>query len=281
MKPDPRFSKRGEVFWANVRILSQEIGYTRKGNRIRTYSLAEMVNAMQRMGLGITHLVKPNGKPTALAKLLIEYFDYRADILNTKVEPWLMEKKKAKKEFNKLKRKLHPTCPLPMNKQKGKKKAPAYLTGIVNMLIEANKGANSVDYDPRSLTVITKNGAPLRTFCRRIDGCFPSIINPVAVWEIKEYYNTTTFGSRVADAIYETMLDGLEILELRKQEKIKIKHYLIIDDHFTWWDCGRSYLCRIIDLLNMGLVDEALFGKEVFKRLPAIVKEWNRESRRR
>ena len=32
----------------------------------------------------------------------------------------------------------------------------------------------------------------------------------MALWEIKEYYYTTTFGSRVADGVYETLLDGLE-----------------------------------------------------------------------
>ncbi len=29
-----------------------------------------------------------------------------------------------------------------------------------------------------------------------------------AVWEIKEYYDSITFGSRIADGVYETMLDG-------------------------------------------------------------------------
>ena len=48
----------------------------------------------------------------------------------------------------------------------------------------------------------------------------------------------------------------------------------MIDDHFTWWDCGRSYLCRIVDMLHMGYVDEVLFGHEVIERLPALVKEW-------
>lgn len=37
---------------------------------------------------------------------------------------------------------------------------------------------------------------------------------------------------------------------------------------------GRSYLCRIIDMMHMGYVDEVLFGKEVVERLPKIVKGW-------
>ena len=47
-----------------------------------------------------------------------------------------------------------------------------------------------------------------------MDGGFPSITNPLAIWEVKEYYYTTTFGSRVADGVYETLLDGMEIEEL-------------------------------------------------------------------
>jgi hypothetical protein len=161
-----------------------------------------------------------------------------------------------------------------MNKQKGKKRVPAYLTAIVNMLIEANCGGIDCDLDPRRLTTVTLDGAPLRTLARRVDGAFPRVINPVAIWEIKEYYHTTTFGSRVADGVYETLLDGMELHELHAAEGVRVLHYLVVDSHYTWWECGRSYLCRIIDMLHMGYVDEVLFGAEVADRLPAIVKDW-------
>lgn len=62
--------------------------------------------------------------------------------------------------------------------------------------------------------------------------------------------------------------------ELREHEGIDVKHYLMVDAHYTWWDSGRPYLCRILDMLHMGYVDEVLFGKEVLDRIPAIVKEW-------
>jgi hypothetical protein len=161
-----------------------------------------------------------------------------------------------------------------MNKQTGKKRAEAYLTGLVNMLIEANCSDLGCDYDPRTLTMVTRDRLPLRTLARRVDGAFPSAVNPVAVWEIKEYYYTTTFGSRVADAVYETLLDGMELAELREHEGIQVLHYLMVDAHYTWWECGRSYLCRIIDALHMGYADEVLFGYEVVERLPSIVRSW-------
>lgn len=185
-----------------------------------------------------------------------------------------MNKDQAKELYDNLHEELKPTCSLPMNKQKGDKKAPAYFTGIINMLIEANLKGNNCDYDPRELTAFTHNGFPVRSLSRRVDGSFPNVINPIAIWEIKEYYYTTTFGSRIADGVYETLLDGYELDEARTFLNRNIHHYLMVDDYGTWWKQGRSYLCRICDMLHMGLLTEALFGKEVVSRLPEIVNEW-------
>jgi hypothetical protein len=185
-----------------------------------------------------------------------------------------MNADQAARAFAHVRKQTKSNLPVPMNKQKGKKKRPAYLTAIVNMLIEANCRGLSCDYDPRELTTFTRQGGPLRTLARRVDGAFPTAVNPIAVWEIKEYYHTTTFGSRVADGVYETLLDGMEIEELRVAEGVNCKHYLMIDARYTWWDCGRSYLCRIVDMLHMGYVDEVLVGTEVLDRLPVLTKEW-------
>ena len=103
-------------------------------------------------------------------------------------------------------------------------------------------------YDPRKLTTITHAGIPLRTLARRVDGAFPNTVNPVAVWEVKEYYYTTTFGSRIADGVYETLLDGMELEELRDNHGVDIKHYLFVDAKDTWWKQGKAYLCRIVDM---------------------------------
>jgi len=62
--------------------------------------------------------------------------------------------------------------------------------------------------------------------------------------------------------------------ELNASEKIHIRHYLVLDDEFTWWQCGRSYLCRVIDMMHMGYVDEVIFGRETVERIPALVAEW-------
>jgi len=273
--PNPRYLDQPKYFWANVRSISETIGYSaRKQGRVKVPTLAEITSALQTTGVGSTHIAGKNGHLTQLGRTLSNYFEHRASILNDYVKNKLMDVEEARAIFNKLRRQLSPSCPLPMNKQRGDKKAPAYLTGIVNMLIEQNAAGFPCDYDPRGLTTVTRDRAPLRTLARRIDGAFTSVINPIAVWEVKEYYYTTTFGSRVADGIYETLLDGMELEELWRSHRIRVKHYLIIDARYTWWDCGRSYLCRIFDMLHMRYVDEVLFGREVLERLPHIVKEW-------
>jgi len=277
MKPNLKFQNLPKSFWAIVRSVGQAVGYVKRGKGyVKVPTLEECVGAYQKLCLNQSQLIDDNKNPTKTAYLLNEYFEFRADILNNFVEPRLMDAERAKLEFEQLIKRLNPKCPIPMNKQTGKKKAPAYLTAIVNMIIEHATEGMPCDYDPRELTTVTRNGMPLRTLSRRVDGAFSSPINPIAIWEIKEYYYTTTFGSRVADGVYETLLDGMELEELRVSEGIDVKHYLMIDAHYTWWGSGKPYLCRILDMLHMGYVDEVLFGYEVIEALPGIVEEWIR-----
>lgn len=281
MKANRKFLNQPLDFWANVKLISQKVGYTQRNtSRIKVPTIEEIENVFTELKLDSNKIITDK-KLTTFGRLLIQYFQHRANFLNKSVEPILMDKNKAKKIFLKLKKELKPTCPLPMNKQKGTKKAPAYFTCIINMLIEANAKGYECNYDPKELSAFTQNGFPVRSLSRRVDGSFPNVINPIAIWEIKEYYYTTTFGSRVADGVYETLLDGYELNEVRNFLKRKINHYLMVDDYFTWWTLGRSYLCRICDMLHMGVFTEALFGQEVVDRIPKIVKEWTAEFNRR
>lgn len=273
MLPNPDFARAPKSFWALVRSLSQHLGYTeRRANAdgaIAVHSIERQARALAELGLDsriVTH--------TPLGASLATYFQYRADVLNGFVRQRLMDADEARELFSAYEKRLNPRCPIPMNKQKGEKRAPAYLTGLVNMLIEHAIHGEQCDFDPRELTTFTRDGKPVRTLARRVDGAFPSPVNPRAVWEIKEYYHTTTFGSRVADGVYETLLDGLELEEMADSEGITVEHYLFVDSYFTWWKCGRSYLCRLIDMLNMGYCTEVIFGREVVERLPEIASRW-------
>ena len=275
MKPNDTFLKLPKTFWASVRLISQEVGYTERGTgRIKVPSTDQIRIRLERCDVDFDKLQDQRFGSNTFGELLNDYFAYRAETLYSFVEPHLMDVKRARKTFESYFKKLKPSRRVPMNKQTGEKKFPAYLTGLVNMLIEANSQGLPCDYDPQKLTLITRDNLPVRTLARRVDGAFPSSINPVAIWEVKEYYYTTTFGSRVADGIYESLLDGLELEELKEHENIDVKHYLMIDAHDTWWKQGKSYLCRIIDMLHMGYIDEVLFGYEVIERLPSLVTEW-------
>lgn len=280
METNEKFRHLDLEFWANVKLLNQRLGYTirrSKRNPMPRFVIpnpGQIIKVFKQEGLNHSKLVENNNKFTDYGRLLIEYMEYRAEILTEIVEPNLMDKDSAKELFRRKKKEIQPKCPIPMNKQKGEKRGPAFLTGLVNMLIEANIGENPCDYDPRELTSFTIDGFPVRTLSRRVDGAFPSTKDPIAIWEIKEYYYTTTFGSRVADGVYETQLDGWELRETETNLARRVKHYLIVDDHYTWWSCGKSYLCRLIDSMHMGLVTEVIFGKEVLERIPRIVSEW-------
>ena len=281
MKPDKRFQSQSPRFWAHVRAISEVCGYTdRSLGHVKAISQDDIQRTLAKLGLDIFDTSQPT-TPTPSLSILVDYFEHRADILNDKVETLLMDLDEAQHLFQTLHSSLSPQCPLPENKQRGEKKGPAYFTCIINMLIESTIGNYSCDYDPRQLTKITDSRSLVRTFSRRVDGAFPSAIDPVAIWEIKEYYHTTTFGSRVAGGVYETLLDGMEIEELALREDIGVWHYLFVDSRRTWWSMGRSYLCRMVDMMHMGYVDEVLFGREVVTRLPEIASSWVLELERR
>ena len=275
MNADAKFVGLPKHFWANIRTISQQVGYTaRRTGQISVPTVLQIKDCLAKLGLSASHLLKDGSQPTELGEAVLAYFEHRARLLNTFVEPRLMDAEKAKTLFDRLQGECPTKVAVPLNKQKGHKRAPAYFTACINMLIEANLHGWPCNYDPRELTTVTVNSVPLRTLARRVDGAFPGPVNPIAVWETKEYYYTTTFGSRVADGVYESLLDGMELEELRREERIDVKHYLMVDAHYTWWVCGRSCLCRLVDMLHMGFVDEVLFGSEIVERLPFIVKDW-------
>ncbi|MFR9652121.1 MAG: hypothetical protein SNG35_08890 [Rikenellaceae bacterium] len=281
MKPNKQFVGLDLEFWSNVKLLNQKLGYVVRATKANPNpnpmfvipSVDDVIRVFAENNLNPSKLLQ-NGAFTNLGQQIIDYMTYRGKVLTIDVQPRLMDKNKAKQLFYQIKQAKDYSCPLPLIKQKGDKKDFAFLTCIVNMLIEDNIGGRSCDYNPKELTMITVNGFPVRTLSRRVDGAFPSTKDPVAIWEIKEYYNTTSFGSRVADGVYETQLDGWELWEAKHNLKRDIQHYLIVDGYSTWWEMGRSYLCRLIDSMHMGLVTEVIFGSEVVDRTPQIVKKW-------
>src|SRR3990172_12680256 len=186
MKPSKEFQNLPKDFWANIRSISQISGYAKK-DKIKIPSADDLKEVFKKLNLSYAHLVDKSDQLTPHGIQVINYFKYRADVLTNYVRPRLMDAEEAKKLFAKLKKQYKPSCPIPMNKQKGKKRAPAYFTGIINMLIEAHSASCPCDYSPRELTTITREDKPLRTLARWVDGAFTRSVNPIAIWEIKEY----------------------------------------------------------------------------------------------
>ena len=215
---------------SNLVFLKQGCTY-RKTRQIRIPSITDIATALEILGLGNRHLVSNSGRPTALGRELIGYFEHRANVLNNEVEARLMNAEQAARMFQDVQERTGSQLPVSMNKQKGEKKKPEYLTGIVNMIVEDNLDGEPCDFSPRELTTFTRDDVPIQTLARWVDGAFPSAVNPLAIWEIKEYYHTTTFESRVADGVYEALLDGMELEQLLEERGIDCKHYLMIDAH--------------------------------------------------
>jgi hypothetical protein len=275
MKAHPIYQNKSLSFWGTVKFLSDNLGYSdRKSSTLRAYNLDECRS-----------ILAANNILYNYAELIdiVSYLNYRSNILNSTVQNYLMNADDVQALFNNITTDLDINtlrCKLPLNKQKNEKKNLAFFTCIINILTEQtlnnffNETALNIsfDSDPQSLAYILNNNHQIiTTLSRRYDGALPSTVSPIAVWEIKEYYYTTTFGSRIADGIYETLLDGYEINQLPIE--LRPKHYYFIDSKNTWWTLGKSYLCRIIDLLHMGFVTEVFFGREVIYSWPNALNE--------
>lgn len=275
MQAFEEFENMDPAFWAFVKYISEKLGYTERGtDNVKVYGLREVLHICQRNG------INASGE---LIQDACTYVQMRAELLNGFVEAMLMDAATAKQEFlqwEQLHRIHNYYCKLPMNKQKGDMRQVAFFTAIINILAEKTireeTGENILgfDDDPRSLMYVwDDNRNIIGASSRRFDGAYPSIENPAIVWEIKEYYYATTFGSRVADGVYETQLDGFEFNEIYDRTGRKVFHVLFIDAYRTWWEQGKSYLCRLIDALNSGIVDEVIVGREVLTRWPQILRE--------
>lgn len=273
MLPSSRFLGLPVSFWSYVRSISEWVGYSKAGAVLK-YDQKQAIFKLKNNGID-TEELETSGSGNHLLQVLEEYFAFRADLLTTKVRSNLMNGAEAKELFDSY-RSQHPLlkAPLPMNKQKLEMSHVNYLTGLVNIVTEASLGGYHFNGSPGTLAVMLKDKKPVTTMSRRLDGAYPTTVNPIAVWEVKEYYDNKSFGSRIADGVYETLLDGYELRNLYQETGIKVWHYLILDSFNTWWKLGIPYLCRLVDAMHMGLVDEVVVGKEVVTRWPEIVHSW-------
>ncbi len=173
MKAKPKFERQDKAFWAHVRSISQHCGYTenrelppqefrqtkrgavpkkRKSqkipSRVKVPSFSEIRAAMEVLNLRHDHLLTATGEPTEAGRLLREYFQHRAEIINGHIQAHLMDATEAEKLYRETLAKHPSDRPPPMNKQKGEKKAIAFLTATTNLLIEAAADGVPCEFDP-------------------------------------------------------------------------------------------------------------------------------------
>lgn len=256
MKAFPEFSMEDNSFWSLIRFISEKLGYTnRRTGLVSSYSPEEITVLCNR-----EHIYVPDD---VIMKASI-YLQKRATAINNTVQNNLMNAEQAEKVFMDLYSSRQYDSKLIMNKQSCDKKKVNFFTAIITMIAEdILGGADTFDPDPRGLSYLVDNDSLLGGLSRRFDGAYPSVYSPKLVWEIKEYYYTTTFGSRIADGVYETQLDGYELKEIYQRTGHKIHHVIFVDSYKVWWEMGKSYTVRLVDALNMGLVDDVIFGREV------------------
>lgn len=269
MRANALYLDKSAQFWAYAKYISEQVGYSKRGSsQLMTYTSEVVSRVLSDRSITIED---------DLLSAVLSYLNWRTGILNNHVAQQFMNRDEAAAAFDTLRDRVHPTKPLPMNKQKGEKRHFAYLASMVAMIAEHVAGADGFVDDARKLSIVTSGTTLEDIFSRRFDGALPDTANPIAVWEIKEYYGTTSFGSRVADGVYETLLDGYEIKGVHTRLGRNIQHFLFIDDRYTWWDCGKSYLCRMVDMLHTAHVDEIFFGREVLTdwepRLTLLLRE--------
>lgn len=294
MKSTARWKHMPPEFWHYVRVLSEHLGYSRQKVVLR-HTKSEIRQGLRNLGLSSIPLESPQGTHVSINDLA-EYFSFRADLIENEIAKNLQSAAEAKKLFERIAMRYtcgyHSQCKdgsenariytvidgvpavAPYNKQKGNKRDIDFLTATSNILISHCLRGLSFDPDPRKVPAFTEDGLVVGSMSRRMDGAFPDCINPVALWEFKCYYYTTTFGSKISDAVYITDLDGRERSDAEKQTGMRIQLTLFIDAYSTWMEQGKSYLCRIVDLLQRGAIDNLVVGAEVETAIPEIVKEW-------
>lgn len=135
----------------------------------------------------------------------------------------------------------------------------AAVSGIAEKVCIPKEIPLNTDPQRRAVWLSEQN---LHVSARNLDGAIPSLNNPIAIWEIKEYWGKTKGGSKMSDAVYECQLVGLELRMFEKSGASSISHIVFLDGK-DQWESRKSDLLRFIDLHQQGLIDHLLIGKEV------------------
>lgn len=278
-----------------MRALSEHLGYSKRKTVLK-HAEGEIQRGLRELGLSPDAIGQGSEAGFSVSDLT-DYFKFRADLIEGFIAANLQTVEQARNLFEDVVEEFtsgHTSrsnnsglensrlyeviggtpAEAPYNKQKQPKRDIDFLTATSNILISRCLGGREFDQDPRRLPVFTEDGVMVGSMSRRMDGAFPTCTNPIALWEFKCYYYTTTFGSKISDAIYIADLDGFERKSIEQETGEKLSLTLFIDAYSTWMVQGKSYLCRIVDLLHRGAISDLIVGAEVVTAIPPLVEGW-------
>lgn len=145
----------------------------------------------------------------------------------------------------------------------------AAVTEIARDVCEA-RGVE-IDPDPQQRAVwCNQNG--LHVTARNLDGAIPATVNPIIVWEIKEYWGKTGGGSKMSDAVYECALVGRELRDFERDSGTIVVHAAFVDGKEQWLT-RKADLGRFIDLAHQGLIDHLFIGRDVEQEWESVLKQ--------
>ena len=131
MKAFNNFKDMDASFWAFVKFVSENLGYTERGEGfVKRYSIDTIRALCEEHGI--------NASEEVIAGTA-QYSKMRADLLNNFAQKMLMDAQAAGEEFRNwemLHRIGNYYCKLPLNKQKEEMKQIAFFTGINKIIAE-------------------------------------------------------------------------------------------------------------------------------------------------
>lgn len=202
-----------------------------------------------------------------LIELLVDYVHDSSELLKVALEA-LRSEQDAMAFCKKRKFAVGVTTTHNQSHHQSSKALIATVSGIA--MKECTEAGIKVDLDPQRRAIwFSDNG--LHVSARNLDGAIPSLENPSAVWEIKEYWGKTKGGSKMSDAVYECHLVGLELRMFEAKSGLSIDHIVFVDGK-EQWNHRKSDLLRFIDLHQQGFIDHLIIGREVESDWPLLAR---------
>ena len=191
-----------------------------------------------------------------VSKLLSSYLDFRSSLW-TAGDKMLRTEDEAtaycKKAFNEL-----PKTTQTRNQEHHQSSKAMVLTTTRLAESVCKDFGITIEPNPQRRCVWVAN-EQLHVAARNLDGAVPGLVDPFVVWEIKEYWGTTSGGSKMSDAVYECALVGRELRDFEKRTKLHVEHAVILDGK-AQWTSRKSDLLRFFDLYYQGLIDILIVG---------------------